>query len=141
MRIRLETPFWIAARTGLSWIISRRDVERQIGGIDEAAHEAQIAWQQRRLIGDEHAAHIKLHPAGALGVEQVERLCLGNEGEHAIFVQAFGAVVERQRGLVELASGAAVEILSDSRRDLASWAWSTVPRRRRSAWARRPAFS
>src|SRR5205814_91025 len=51
-----------------------RDVERQVFAVDDAAHEAEIAGQQIRIIGDEYPTNVKLHLALALGIEQVERL-------------------------------------------------------------------
>ena len=50
-----------------------RDVERQIGTVENAAHEAQITRQDFRVVGDEHAFDIELDAAGAIGIEQIER--------------------------------------------------------------------
>ena len=50
-----------------------RHVERQVGGIDQPAHEAQIARQNLGLVGDEDALDVQLDAALAIGIEQVER--------------------------------------------------------------------
>ena len=86
-----------------------RDVERQVGAVDDQPHEAQPARQQVGVLGDQHAPHIELVAALAGGIEQVERPRAGDEGEHGIFVPAFGAPVHGQRRLVILAGEAAVE--------------------------------
>mmetsp|Transcript_114 Transcript_114/g.211 ORF Transcript_114/g.211 Transcript_114/m.211 type:complete len:422 (+) Transcript_114:1270-2535(+) len=51
-----------------------RDVERQVVGIDDAAHEVEVAGQQfLELLGDEHAAHVELH-LGLLGPVVVQHV-------------------------------------------------------------------
>src|SRR3546814_19405608 len=50
-----------------------RDVERQVVAVDQPAHEAQVARQYLRLVGDEDAADIELHTHGPVRVEQAER--------------------------------------------------------------------
>jgi hypothetical protein len=87
-----------------------REVERQVLRIDHAAHEAEPRRQDLRLVGDEHAADVELHPAAAIRVEQVERLHRRDEEQHRIFVAALGAVVDGERRLVELAADMAVEL-------------------------------
>ena len=46
----------------------------------------------------------------AIRVEQVERLGFGDEGQDRIFIAAFGAIMNRVRGLVILAGDAAIEV-------------------------------
>ena len=86
-----------------------RDVERQVGAVDDQADEAQPARQNVGVLGDEHAPHIELVAALSRGIEQVERPRAGDEGEHGVFVPPLGAPVHGQRRLVELAGEAAVE--------------------------------
>jgi hypothetical protein len=99
----------IAARRGLSDHLAR-DVERQVCGIDEPAHKAEIPRQELRLLGNEHALDIELDPPFAVGIEQVERPRAGHEQEAGVFVPAFGAVMDGECGLIEQAGEAAVEI-------------------------------
>ena len=87
-----------------------RDVERQVGAVDHEADEPEPAGQEVGVLGDEHAAHIKLVAPLPRRIEQVERPRAGNEGEHGIFMPPFGAPMQRQRRLVELAREAAVEL-------------------------------
>ena len=86
-----------------------RDIERQIGAVDHKADETQPAGKEVGVLGDQHAAHIKLVAPLSRRVEQVERPRAGHEGEHRIFVPALGAPMQGQRGLVELAGQAAIE--------------------------------
>ena len=86
-----------------------RDIERQIGAVDHEAHETQPAGQDVGVLGDQHAAHIKLVAPFARRIEQIERARAGNEGEDSIFVAALGAPVEGQSGLVELAGKAPIK--------------------------------
>ena len=87
-----------------------RDVERQVGAVDDEAHEAQPARQDVGVLGDEDAPDIELVAPLARRIEQVERPRAGDEGEHRIFVPPLGAPVHGQRRLVELAGEAAVEL-------------------------------
>src|SRR4029453_4707002 len=63
-----------------------RYVERQVGRIDHAAHEAQITRQKLRFVGDEDAPDIELHASLAVGVEQVERARSRHESQRAILL-------------------------------------------------------
>ena len=73
------------------------DVERHVFGIDDAAHEAQIAGQDICIVGDEHAADIELQLGVALRVEQVERPLARHEQEHGVLVAALRLVVQGER--------------------------------------------
>ena len=86
-----------------------RDVERQIGAVDDEADEAQPAGQDVGVLGDQHPPDVEFVAALAGRVEEVERPRAGDEGEHGIFVPALRPPVQRQRRLVELAREAAVE--------------------------------
>src|SRR5271165_2006117 len=87
-----------------------RDVERQVGAVDDEADETQPARQDIGVLGDEHPTHVELVATLAGRVEQVERPRTGDEGEHRIFVPPFGPPVQGQRRLVELTGEAAVEL-------------------------------
>ena len=74
------TPFLIAPRSGLSWIISRETLSGRSAEFDEPADEAQVARQDLGFIGDEDPLHIELHPPAAVGIEQVEGRRSRHEG-------------------------------------------------------------
>ncbi len=86
-----------------------RDVERQIGAVDHEADETQPPRKDVGVLGDEHAAHIKLVAPLSRRVEQVERPRARDEGEHRIFVPSLGAPMQGERRLVELAGKSAIE--------------------------------
>ncbi|MFM7708799.1 MAG: hypothetical protein ACKO9D_12445, partial [Gammaproteobacteria bacterium] len=51
-----------------------RDVERQVVGVEHAAHEAQVERQELlRVVHDEHAPHIELETARSVALVEVER--------------------------------------------------------------------
>ena len=85
-----------------------RDVERQIARIDEPAHEAQIARQDLRLVGDEDALNVELDAAFAVGIEQVERAEPGINAS-AVYLAALRPEMNGERRLVELSGEAAVK--------------------------------
>src|SRR6516225_12081242 len=114
---RPVTPFLMAARRGLSWIISRETL-RQVGGIDKPAHETEIPRQKLGFVGDEHALDVELDASLAVGVEQIERPRARHEEEGGVFVAAFRPVVDGERGLVEQSGEAAVEVGVVSRADI-----------------------
>ena len=116
--MRPVTPFLIAARIGLFLDHLARDVERQVGGIDQPAHEAQIARQDLGVVGDEDALDVELDAALAVGSNRSNGREPGTKASTVIFVPALGAVVDGQRRLVELAGDAAVEVGVFLRRDL-----------------------
>ena len=87
-----------------------RDVERQVGAVDDQPDEAQPAGQQIGVLGDQHAPDIELVAALARRIEQIERPRAGHERERRIFVPPLGAPVHGQRRLVELARQAAIEL-------------------------------
>ena len=95
-----------------------RDIERQIGAVDEAAHEAQIARQDVGVVGDEDALDVKLDAALAVGIEQIERPRAGHEEQRGVVVPALGVEMDGQRRLVELSGNAAIEVGVIGRRDL-----------------------
>ena len=86
------------------------DIERQIGAVDEAAHEAQIARQNVGIVGNENPFDVELDAAFAIRIEQVERSRAGHEEQAGVVVPAFGVEVDRQCRLVELSGNAAIKI-------------------------------
>ena len=79
-----------------------RQAERQVGGIDQPAHEAQIVRQDFGVVGDEDALDVELHPALAVAVVEIERPRARHEGQRGELVAALGAEMHGQRRLVEL---------------------------------------
>ena len=56
-----------------------RDVERQVAGIDHAAHEAQVDRDQLLgIVHDEDTPHVQAHAVALLAIPQVEGGMLGN---------------------------------------------------------------
>jgi hypothetical protein len=80
-----------------------RDIERQIGAVDEAAHETQIARQDLGFVGDEDALDVELDAALAVGIEQVERPRAGNEQQRRVILPPLGAEMDGGGRLIELA--------------------------------------
>ena len=78
-----------------------RHIERQIGAVDQTAHETQIARQYLGIVGDEDALDVELDAAGAVGIEQVERPRAGNEQQRRVVLPSLGAEMNGQRRLVE----------------------------------------
>ena len=50
-----------------------RHVKRQVGRIDDAAHEAQIARQNLGLVGDEDPLDVELYAPSTFRIEEIER--------------------------------------------------------------------
>ena len=104
--------------SGLSWIFSRETLSGRSARVDDAAHEAQKARQDFRLVGDEDALDVELDAAGAVGIEQIERPRAGNEQQRGVILPSLGAEMNGQRRLVELPGNRAVEIGVIGGRDL-----------------------
>ncbi len=83
---RFVTPLRIAERISTLLDHFARDIERQIGRVDETTHEAKVPRQKLGLAGDEDALHVELHAALAIGVEEIEGLGARNEGQSGIVV-------------------------------------------------------
>ena len=89
-----------------------RDVELQVLGIDDAAHEAQVARHQAFEVGgDEHPPDVELDAVLALRVVEVERLRRGHEQQRLVGHHALGLDVEAQPGVVEGVPDVVVELL------------------------------
>ncbi|EGE60124.1 hypothetical protein RHECNPAF_1700030 [Rhizobium etli CNPAF512] len=87
-----------------------RNIERQISRIDQAPDKAQISRHQFRVVGDEDALDVKLHPPLAIRVKHVERLCSRHKGESRVFMPAFGTEVHGKDRFIVLTGHAAVEV-------------------------------
>ena len=74
---------------------SRDTFKRQIGRIDQSAHEAQVRRQQfGRLVHDEDALDVQLNAAALLlALEQIERRALRQVQQRGVFDIAFDLVM------------------------------------------------
>ena len=87
------------------------DIERQVLGIDDALHEAQVGRHQTlAFVGDEHPFDVELQPVVPVGMEQVERPGRGNEQQAGVFDHAFGLEVQFEPGVVEGVGHVVVEL-------------------------------
>ena len=72
-----------------------RHIQGQIIGVNDAAHEAQVAWHELfRVIHDEDAAHIELDAVRLLATPQVKGGTCRNVEQQDIFVRAFHAAMD-----------------------------------------------
>ena len=89
-----------------------RDVERQVVGIDHAAHEAQVLRHQLLgIVHDEHAAHVELDAVARVAVPQVERRAAGDVQQLRVFLLAFDARMRPGQRVVEIVADVLVEFL------------------------------
>ena len=89
-----------------------RDVERQVGGIDHAAHEAHVLRHQLfGVVHDEHAAHVELDAVARLAVVHVERRAARDVQQLRVFLLAFDARVRPRQRVVEIVADVLVEFL------------------------------
>jgi hypothetical protein len=95
-------------RTFLNFLA--RNIERQIGAVDQPANEAQVARQNIRIVGNEDAFDVKLDATLAVRIEQIERPRAGNEEQRGVVLAALGTKMDGQCGIVELTRNAAIEI-------------------------------
>ena len=58
-RMRLVTPFLIAAKTGLAWIISRETLSGRSAEIDDKASKTQPARQKIAILSDQDTADVE----------------------------------------------------------------------------------
>src|SRR3546814_17394238 len=73
------------------------DIQRQVGGIDHAAQEAQPGWYQLvAAVGDEDPAHIQLELRLARRLEQVRRPAAGHEQQQRVIELALAPVMQGQ---------------------------------------------
>ena len=94
------------------------NIEREVFAVDDAADEAEIAGQQISIVGDKDATDIEFDVPFAGGLEQIERLCRGRKQQNRIGLPPFGAIVQRQRRLVEGAGDRTIGLLVVFRRQL-----------------------
>ena len=98
-----------------------RDIEREVGGIDDPADKAQVAGKNVSIVGDEHAFDVELDAAFAVGIEQIVRPRAGDESERRVFLASLGAEMNGEGRLVELPGDAAIEVGIVGSRDLGPW--------------------
>ena len=97
-------------RVGLQHLAA--DVERQVLAVDDAAQKPQIGRQKTRpLVGDKHPPDIKLDPALALRIEQIERFGRRHEQQVRVFENTLRLVVQGQPRIVEAVADVVVELL------------------------------
>ena len=78
------------------------DVERQILGVNDPLHEAQVRRQQAlAVVGDEHPFDVELHVPRAVRMEQVERPHGRDEQQVGVADHALDPVVQGHPGIVE----------------------------------------
>ena len=89
-----------------------RHVERQVVGIDDALHEAQVGRHQLLRIGhDEHAAHVQADAVALLAVPQVERGAARHEEKLRVLGAALDAVVRIGERRVRIVAEVPVELV------------------------------
>ena len=89
-----------------------RDVERQVGRIDDAAHEAQV--ERHQLLGvvhDEDALHVELHAVAGSALEHVERGAGRDVEQLRVFLLAFDAGMRPGQRVLEIVGDVLVELL------------------------------
>ena len=89
-----------------------RHVERQVGRIDHAAHEAQVGRHQLLgVVHDEDALHVELDAVLGAAVPQVEGGVLRNVEQVGVFVAALDARVRPRQRVLEVVRDVLVETL------------------------------
>ncbi len=98
-------------------------VERQVVGIDDSAHKAEVGRQNLQfLVGDEHALDIEFYALFARGNVKVCRHVRGNVQERAVFDSAFGLCVDPEQGILFVAGEGFIEVDVVLVREL--WLWA-----------------
>ena len=88
------------------------NVQRQVGRVDHALHEAQV--QRQELFGvvhDENAPHVQLQAARRLAMPQVERRARRHVQQAGVFLLALDLAVRPRERIGEVVSDVAVELL------------------------------
>ncbi len=87
------------------------DVERQVGGVDDAPHEPQVLRDERlAVVHDEHAPDVELHAAAGLPPEQVHRRVLGQEQQRLVLERALGREPDRRERRLPVVADVPVEL-------------------------------
>ena len=89
-----------------------RDVERQVGGVHDAAHEAQV--ERHQLLGvvhDEDAAHVEFYPMPRVAVPEVEGCARREVEQLRVFALALDAGVGPGQRVLEVMADVLVELL------------------------------
>ena len=88
-----------------------RYIQRQVAGIDDPPHEAQVRRQQLLgIVHDEHAPHVKPDAVPGVAVPQVERRVRRNVQELRVFLAAFDARVHPGQRVVVVVPDVLVEL-------------------------------
>jgi hypothetical protein len=86
------------------------DVEGQVGGIDDAADEAQVGGHQlARVLHDEHPLHVELHAGLGIPVPQVEGGVGGHVEQGGVILAAFHLDVGPGQGILVVVAHVLVE--------------------------------
>ena len=88
-----------------------RDIERQVGGIDDPAQETEVLGHQRfAVVGDEDPADIELDAMfAAFGVEHLERRLFRDEQQGLELAGSLGAPMDGFQGFLEIVADVLVE--------------------------------
>ena len=96
-----------------------RDIQRQVIGIDNAAHKAQPGRQQLfRVIHDKHPPHIQFYAMPLLPVPQIKRRAGGDIQQRGIFQLALDLAVNMGQRRLEIVRDMLVEFLIFLRLDV-----------------------
>ena len=88
------------------------DVERQVVGIDHAAHEAQITRHQMLgIVHDEHPLYVQLHPVTLFAIPEIERCAGRDKQQRGVFQLALDPVVGPGQRVFEIVTDMLVELL------------------------------
>ena len=87
-----------------------RDIERQIGAVDHEAHETQPAGQDVGVLGDQHAAHVKLVRPLRAGSNRSNGREPGMKARTVYSCRPSARQCKCQSGLVELAGKAPIKL-------------------------------
>ncbi len=89
-----------------------RDVQRQVGRIHHALHEAQVERQELLgVVHDEDAAHVQLEAARRLAMPQVVRRPRRHVQQAGVFLLAFDLAVRPGERVREIVRDVAIELL------------------------------
>ena len=89
-----------------------RDIERQIVGVNHAAHETQIGRQQLfGIVHDEDAAHVQLDAAPVFAIPQVEGGVGRQVQQHRVLLLAFDARMHMRERRLEVMRHVLVKLI------------------------------
>ena len=98
-----------------------RDIERQVVGVEHAAHEAQVERQELLgVVHDEHASHIELEAPRGVALVEVEGRAPGDVEQRGVLALALDLVVAPGERVGEVVRDMPVEFFVFVVRDLAA---------------------